>query len=75
MSQSISIRRDGDLIVIEDHEHTADHTGVVTATYMDAETAVHLFTAGLQMAREIQGNGKQLPLSATYDLYPEDAKR
>ncbi len=54
MSQSIAIRREGDLIVLEDIEDTPDHRGVLKSTVLDPDSAIRLFEGGLVMARLIK---------------------
>ena len=53
MTQSVRIRRDGDQIAIEATEDTRDHRGVLSTSYVSAEAAVELFTAGLALAHQI----------------------
>ncbi len=52
MSQSISVRRKGDTIIMEDRERTPDHTGVLRSTILDADDALWLGTELIQMGWE-----------------------
>ncbi len=70
MSQSISVRRKGDTIIMEDRERTPDHTGVLRSTILDADDALWLGTELIQMGWEAKRNAKHMPLAVTSDSYP-----
>ncbi len=42
MTQSLGIRREGDLIVLEDREQTPDHAGVLKTTVLSLADATWL---------------------------------
>jgi hypothetical protein len=82
MTQSISVRREGDLIVIEDREDTGDHKGVLKTSYLTPDAAIALFENGLTIACLIKFKAgvdaaiaaRTLPLATASDPYPEDAR-
>jgi len=57
VSQSIAIRRKGNLIAIEDLEDTPDHKGVLKTTYLTPDDAIALFQAGLTIAWATKSEG------------------
>ncbi len=74
MSQSISVRREGDHIIMEDRERTRDHTGVLKTTLLDADDALWLGTELIQMGWAAKGDAKRMPLAVVSDPYPEDRR-
>ncbi len=72
MSQSISVRREGDVIFWEDLEDTPDHKGVLKSTILNADDALWLGTELIQMGWEAKGDEKRMSLAVVSDPYPED---
>jgi hypothetical protein len=77
MTQSISVRREGDLIVIEDRERTPDHIGVLSSTFLLADDAILLGNALLSAGWAIKEDAvmhRVVPLATASDPYPEDRR-
>jgi hypothetical protein len=53
----IAVRRVDNRIAVETIVSNSDFEGVVNTSYLDADGAIRLFAAGLELAREIKRDG------------------